>query len=89
MTGDRSVVHQGSDRRGLFYTVEHDYTMDDNTTDESSPVATTESVEEDDLIVSSYVATNSEVFPKVLQLHVEDGAKIAVFLTGLVTSFLR
>ncbi|WP_135823477.1 DNA methyltransferase [Halorussus ruber] len=32
---------------------------------------------EDELILSAYQARNSEVFPKVLDLHVEDGAKIA------------
>lgn len=33
--------------------------------------------EENDLILSAYVAQNSEVFPKVLNLHVEEGASIA------------
>lgn len=32
---------------------------------------------EDELILSAYVARNSEVFPRVLDLHVEDGATIA------------
>ena len=30
-----------------------------------------------DLIFSAYVGNNSDIFPKVLKLHVEDGAKIA------------
>ena len=30
-----------------------------------------------DLIFSAYVGTNADIFPKVLQLHVEDGSKIA------------
>jgi hypothetical protein len=33
--------------------------------------------EEEELILSAYVARNSEVLPKVLNLHVEDGATIA------------
>ena len=33
--------------------------------------------EEDELILSAYVARNSEVFPKVLDLHVEEQATIA------------
>ena len=33
--------------------------------------------EDEELILSAYVARNSEVFPKVLDLHVEDGATIA------------
>lgn len=46
--------------------------------DDKSPADTSSNAEkEDELVLSSYVATNSEVFPKVLQLHVEDGAKIA------------
>lgn len=77
MTGNVSVVHQISDRRGLFYTVERDYTMDDNATDESSPVATTGSVEEeDDLAVSSYVATNSEVFRRYCDSMSRMGRKL-------------
>lgn len=34
-------------------------------------------VDEDELVLSAYVARNSEVFPKVLDLHVPDGARIA------------
>lgn len=33
--------------------------------------------DEDELILSAYQARNSEVFPKVLELHVDDGATIA------------
>lgn len=33
--------------------------------------------DEDELILSAYVARNSEVFPKVLDLHVEKGSSIA------------
>lgn len=33
--------------------------------------------EEDELVLSTYVARNSEVFPKVLELHVDEGATIA------------
>lgn len=36
-----------------------------------------EEEEEGDLILSAYVARNSEVFPKVLDLHVEEGTTIA------------
>lgn len=32
---------------------------------------------EDDLILSAYEADSSELFPKILDLHVEDGARIA------------
>jgi hypothetical protein len=31
---------------------------------------------EEELILSAYVARNNEVFPRVLELHIEDGAKI-------------
>jgi len=51
--------------------------MDSNASDESSSDKPSEAVENDEVVLSSYVATNSEVFPRVLQLHVEDGAKIA------------
>lgn len=30
-----------------------------------------------DLVVSAYVATNDEVFPQILELHVPEGAQIA------------
>jgi hypothetical protein len=33
--------------------------------------------DDDELVLSAHVADNSEVFPKVLDLHVPDGAKIA------------
>lgn len=33
--------------------------------------------ENDDIIVSSYIAYNAQVFPKILELHVPTGAKIA------------
>lgn len=33
--------------------------------------------EDEELVVSSYVARNNEVFPRVLNLHVEEGASIA------------
>jgi tRNA G10 N-methylase Trm11 len=33
--------------------------------------------EDEELVLSAYVARNSEVFPKVLGLHVDEGAKIA------------
>lgn len=50
--------------------------MNSNT---DSPSSDTDSKvpKEDNIILSSHIATNSEVFPKVLQLHVENGAKIA------------
>ena len=51
--------------------------MDNNASDESSSDKPSEAVENDEVVLSSYIATNSEVFPRVLQLHVEDGAKIA------------
>lgn len=45
--------------------------------DDTYQAKLTEEDEQDELILSAYVARNSEVFPKVLDLHVDDGAKIA------------
>lgn len=45
--------------------------------DETYQTKLTGEDEQNDLILSAYVAQNNEVFPKVLNLHVEDGAKIA------------
>lgn len=50
----------------------------DSNTDHNSSTEESSEIEEDETVVSSWhVATNSEVFPKVLQLHVEEGSKIA------------
>lgn len=34
-------------------------------------------VDDDELVLSAYVGTNAEVFPRVLQLHVDDGSRVA------------
>lgn len=51
--------------------------MEGNVDNESLEDPNSDLVDENETILSSYVATNSNVFPKVLQLHVEEGAKIA------------
>ncbi len=45
--------------------------------DETVQTKLVEDTAEEELILSAYVAGNSEVFPKILELHVEDGATIA------------
>lgn len=45
--------------------------------DQTVQTKLTEDEEEDELILSAYVARNSEVFPKVLDLHIDDQSKIA------------
>jgi ParB family chromosome partitioning protein len=44
---------------------------------EDSPEETEGYLTPDDLILSAHTGTNAEVFPKVLDLHVEEGAQIA------------
>jgi len=45
--------------------------------DETVQTKLTEGEESEERILSAYVAPNNEVFPRVLDLHVEDGATIA------------
>jgi len=44
--------------------------------DDTVQTTLTDEDEEEELTLSAYVARNNEVFPKVLDLHVEDGAKM-------------
>lgn len=51
--------------------------MADDETVQSSLTGEPKEVSRDELIVSAHVASNSEVFPKVLNLHVPVGSKVA------------
>lgn len=63
--------------------------------DEQSPnsshqtTLTGERAEKDSLVLSAYVGDNSEVFPKILSLHVPDGATVADVTCGKLTFWNR
>lgn len=54
-----------------------DASLEDFRVDLGTHQATLTGEKDDELVLSSYTAGNAEVFPKVLDLHVSDGATIA------------